>query len=604
MPKAARKKTTAPPPTSHDPATAYALAVLAGEIVAGPHVRAACNRHLDDLKTGADRGLVWDVDAVNRVVGFFRDVLTVEVEQQDDDGGVSSHAVPFVLHPSQAFIVGSLFGWKWTSGLRRFRRAYVEAGKGSGKSPLAAGIGHYMLMATGKLSAEVYSAATDKDQAAILFRDAVAMWQRSPQLHNRLVSSGVNPVWQLTDTRRASFFKPISSDKRGKSGIRPYCALIDEVHEHPNDEVIEMLRAGTKSNQDALIFEITNSGFDRKSVCWNEHEAFIRVVHGEAPNDTLFAYICALDENDDPFEDESCWIKANPTLGVTIKPQFIREQVNEAKGMPSKEAMVRRLHFCEWTDSEVAAFSRAAIEKVLGEVDADSLSEQYPCFGGLDLSRASDLTAFTLAWLLDATPDKWRFAAKTWFWTPKDTIADRSKKDRTPYDRWAAGGFMEAVPGKRIGYGWVADALGSICAKYNPQSIGCDQYGLENLRDHLNERGLALPCVVHPQGFQKRKVGEDETAFDGAEDISLWMPDSINKLEAAVIEDRIVIEDNPAMRMCMTGVIYETNRIGARMFAKDKATSRIDGAVSLAMAVGIATCGSVNREPEYQMLFV
>jgi len=570
-------------------------------------VRAACARHLKDLKDGKARGLVWDVDAVKRVIGYFRDVLTVEVERPDDDGGVTSSAVPFLLEPWQAFIVGSLFGWKKSDGLRRFRRAYVEIGKGNGKSPMAAGIGHYMLTATGKLRAEIYSAATDKDQAAILFRDAVEMWKRSPHLARRLVPSGINPVWQLTDTGKASFFKPISSDKKGKSGIRPYCALIDEVHEHPNNDVIEMLRAGTKGNQDALIFEITNSGFDRKSVCYSEHEYTIRVVNGEADNDQWFGFICSLDENDDPFNDETCWIKANPNLGVSIQPQFVREQVKEAQGMPSKEAMVRRLHFCEWTESESAAFSRAALEKVLGDVDVDSLSERgYPCFGGLDLSRASDLTALTLLWLLDETPDAWRFAAKTFFWTPKDTLVERSRKDKAHYDRWAGDGWMEAVSGKRIGYGWVADALGSICAKYQPVTIGCDQYGLENLREQLNDRGLSLPCVVHPQGFQKRKVGEDIAGPEGAEDVSLWMPDSINKLEAAVIEERIVIEDSPVMRMCLSSVIYEQNRTGHRMFAKDKATNRIDGAVSLAMAVGVATVGATPtikspwEDPDYK----
>jgi len=587
---AKRTKTTAPPPISADPATAYARGVVSGDIVAGPHVRAACKRHLDDLADGHKRGLVWDVAAVERVVGYFRDVLTVEVETQDDDGNVISAAVPFTLADWQAFIVGSLFGWKTGTGLRRFRRAYIEAGKGSGKSPLAAGIGHYMLTATGKLRAEVYSAATDKDQAAILFRDAVAMWERSPHLNRRLVSSGINPVWQLTDMAKASFFRPISSDKRGKSGIRPYCALIDEVHEHPNNDVIEMLRAGTKGNQDALILEITNSGFDRKSVCFSEHEYSVRIAHGEAENDAWFAYVCALDPEDLPFDDEACWAKANPTLGITIQPRFIREQVNEAKGMPSKEAMVRRLHFCEWTESENEAFSRAALENVLGDVDADALSERgYPCFGGLDLSRANDLTAFTLVWLLDETTDQWKFAAKTWFWTPKDTLAERSRRDRADYETWVKDGYMEAIPGKRIGYGWVADALGSLCARYQPVTVGCDQYGLENLREQLRDRGLALPCVVHPQGFQRRKVGEDEAGFDGAEDVSLWMPDSINKLEAAVIEERIVIDDNLVMRMCLKGVIYEMNRTGHRMFAKDKSTTRIDGAVSLAMAIGVAT---------------
>ena len=171
-----------------------------------------------------------------------------------------------------------------------------------------------------------------------------------------------------------------------------------------------MLRAGTKGNQDALILEITNSGFDRKSVCFQEHEYSIRVVHDNLENDAWFAYVCAMDPDDDIFGDENCWIKANPNLGVTIKRQFIREQVNEAIGMPSKEAIVRRLHFCEWTDSETAAFSRSALELVFGEVECLALSQAgNPCYGGLDLSRANDLTAFTLTWLLDRTADKWRF---------------------------------------------------------------------------------------------------------------------------------------------------------------------------------------------------
>jgi phage terminase large subunit-like protein len=594
--KRSKPPATTPPTASlpRDPATAYALAVTSNKIVAGPYVRAACRRHLDDLAKGHERGLVWDIAAVKHVIEYFQEVLTVEVEQISDDGlGVVSTADHFNPEPWQCFILGSLFGWKTSKGLRRFRRAYIEVAKGNGKSPMAAGIGHFMLTSTGKLRAEIYSAATDRDQAAILFRDAVAMWRRSAPLYKRLVASGQNPTWQLTDIARASFFKPISSDKKGKSGIRPYCALIDEIHEHPDNSVIEMLRAGTKGNQDALIFEITNSGFDRKSVCYSEHQYTAQVVNGDQINDQWFGFIASLDDKDDPFKDEKCWIKANPNLGVSIQLPFIREQVREAQGMPSKESMVRRLHFCEWVESESMAFSREMIMKVLGEVDGKELSSKgYPCFGGLDLSRASDLTALSLVWLLDETADKWKFAAKTFFWTPKDTIVERSKRDRAHYDRWAQDGFMEAVAGKRIGYRWIAEALGEICSQYEPVSIGCDQYGLENLREQLSDIGLSLPCVVHPQGFSKRIVSTKDYAYEGAEDISLWMPDSINKLEAAIIEERIVIEDNPVTRMCLSGVVYEMNRTGHRMFAKDKTTSRIDGAVSLAMAVGTATVTS------------
>lgn len=573
-----------------DQATAYAKAVAKGQIVAGPYVRAACNRHLSDLKHGHERGLVWDIAAAQRAINFFRDVLSVEVEEVDEFGEVHSRAVPFILQPWQAFIIGLLFGWKTETGFRRFRRAYVEIGKGNGKSPLAAGIGHYMLTALKKLRAEIYSAATDMDQASILFRDAVSMRARSPALRRRLLTSGINPVWQLTHTDSESFFKPISSEKKGKSGIRPYAALVDEIHEHPNNSVIEMLRAGTKGNQDALIFEITNSGFDRKSVCYQEHEYTVQVVTGVIDNDAWFGFVCSLDDGDEPFEDESCWIKANPNLGVSIHHPFIREQVQEAKGMPSKEGIVRRLHFCQWTDAESAAIPRAVWVANQREFDPDEMhAAGYPCYGGLDLSRARDLTALTLVWVIDTTPDQQRIAAKTWFWTPKDTLAERAKNDRAPYDVWVRQGHMEAVPGVRISYRWMASALTSICARYDPIMIGCDQYGLGELSEQLDEIGVSLPCVVHPQGFNRRKVGEKEDGPPGAEDVALWMPDSINKLENGLLEERMEVSPNPVLTMCAANVVYSQNRTGHRMFDKEKATGRIDGMVSLAMSIGCAT---------------
>lgn len=591
-----------------DRASAYALAVTSGKIIAGPHVRAACKRHLTDLREGGVRGLQWDLAAANRAIDYFETVLTVEKELLDDYGEMVSLAVPFHLEPWQCFIIGSLFGWKNATGLRRFRRAFVEIGKGNGKSPLAAGIGHYMLTALAKLRAEVYSAATDKDQAAILFRDAVSMWERSPNLRKRLVSSGINPVWQLTYLDRGSFFKPISSEKKGKSGIRPFCALVDEVHEHPDNSVIEMLRAGTKGNQEALLFEITNSGFDRKSVCWSEHQYSVEILEGAKENDAWFAFVCGLDEGDDPFEDEACWIKANPNLGVSIHPPFIREQVNEAKGMSSKEGLVRRLHFCQWTESESAAIPRATWMACQASPDddfdpADLLAKGVRPFGGLDLSRTRDLCAFTLTWVLDDKPDAWRFRSRTWFWTPKDTMAERAKKDRAPYVEWEKAGFIEAVPGPRVSYRWLAEALAGLVAEYDPVVIGCDQYGLERLLDQLGEIGATLPCVVHPQGFMRRVVDKKEIdqvlGETGAEEVSLWMPDSINKLEAALLEKRITVEVNPVMTSCAAGVVYEENKTGHRMFAKNKATTRIDGMVSLAMSIGVATIGPPKNRSSY-----
>ena len=202
--------------TSRDPVTTYAKNVLSGKIIAGPHVRAACQRHLNDLEQAAQRGFFFDLDKVKRVIGFYEDILRLN--------GGEYEGQPYRLLDWQKFIVGSLFGWVNADGYRRFRVAYVETAKGSGKSPLAAGIGSYGLVADYEARAEIYAAATKKDQAMVLFRDAVAMVNQSPDLSANLTKSGVGEsVWNLAYRKAGSFFRPISSDD-GQSGPRPHIA--------------------------------------------------------------------------------------------------------------------------------------------------------------------------------------------------------------------------------------------------------------------------------------------------------------------------------------------------------------------------------------------
>ncbi|EKN6392352.1 phage terminase small subunit P27 family, partial [Yersinia enterocolitica] len=285
---AEKKKKTRSPSSSVDPVTQYAIDVTSGKIVAGPDIRHACERHLRDLELGPARGLVWDVEAVSRVIAFFANVLKLN--------GGDHEGKPFILLSWQCFVIGSIFGWKSSDGTRRFRMVYVESGKGSGKSPLAGGVGLYCMMADKEPRAEVYAAATKKDQAMILFRDAVSMVDQSPALSQRVVKSGTGlNVWNLAFLQTGSFFKPISSDD-GQSGPRPHCALIDEVHEHKTNQVVEMMRAGTKGRRQALIFLITNSGHDKTSVCYDYHEYGKKVASGDLEDDSFFSFICSLDE--------------------------------------------------------------------------------------------------------------------------------------------------------------------------------------------------------------------------------------------------------------------------------------------------------------------
>ena len=571
--------------------TAWAEDVVAKRITAGPHVRDAAARHLKDLVEGPARGLVWDLVAAKKAIGFFPRNLRLN--------GGQFEGKPYVLHPSQAFRIGSLFGWKWRdTGLRRFRRFYDEEGKGNGKSPMLAGIGIFLMVADGEPRAEIYAAAAKKEQAAVLFQDAVAMRDQSPSLSARISKQGENPVWQMTYLGKGGdkrFFKPIANEAKsgGQSGPRPHGALCDEVHEHPSRDTIEMLERGFKFRRQPLLCMATNSGSDRKSICWEEHQHAVRVAAGIVDDDTTFAFVCALDEGDVWETDPTCWVKANPLLDETITTEFLAAQVKQAVQMPGKRNTIARLHFCQWTQSTTAAIKREAWLACKGKVDVAAMVEAgYPCYGGLDLSKTRDFTALTLVWVLDATKDAERFAAKTWFWTPKDTLADRSASDQAPYELWSEQGFIEAIPGDRLKYNWLADAVAKLNALAAPRSIGCDQYGLERLIEHLTEAGVTIPAEVHPQGFNKRIIEKDPSQPEGQQEIYLWMPDSINKLEAAIYDQRIIIDENPLMDSMAASVVYAENRTGHRMFDKPNAFGRIDGMVSLGMATGVALCRS------------
>jgi len=565
-----------------DPVTDYAERVLSSDIIAGPHVRDACNRHIDDLSRGHLRGLVWSIADVERVKSFFEQILTVEIEYTDDEGESVSEAVPFILEPSQIFIIGSIFGWK-KRGLRRFRRAYVEIGKGNGKSPLAAGIGHYMLTAQKKLRAEVYSAATDKDQAAILFRDAVAMWERSPNLFKRIIPSGQNPVWQLTMPATSSFFKPISSEKKGKSGIRPFCSLVDEIHEHKDNSVIEMLRAGTKGNREALMFEITNSGFDRSSVCWQEHEYSIKVCRGEIENDNWFAYVCALDEKDDPFEDESCWIKANPLLGVSIHHEFIREQVVEAKGIPDKQSLVKRLHFCVWSESANPLISYDAW---LACKDTDCTIEAgEKIYLGLDLAETTDLCALVA---VSATNGD---RLKAWFWKPKGMLRQQEEKDRVPYVRWAEEGYITACDGNCIEYADVAKKITEIWSEYTVLGMAYDRWRIKNIIKEL--AGLQFDVWVDKSTDEDVKDGSIEgPAIKSGLRIIPWgqgykdMGAAVDAIEKSVNKS-LKHDGNPVLTWNIGNATVAKDPAGNRKLDKSKSRFRIDGAQAATMAIGL-----------------
>ena len=574
----AKKKKASSATSPDDPTTQYARSVCSGEIVAGPHVRAQCARHLRDLDEGHKRGLRFDAKLAEHALGFFADVLKLN--------GGEFEGKPFKLLGWQTFVVGSLFGWLGSDGHRRFRVAYVETGKGSGKSPLAAGIGIKALVADHEPRAEIYSAAVKKDQAQILFRDAIAMVDQSPELAKRLTKSGTGErCWNLAYLAEGAFFRPISSDE-GQSGPRPHVALIDEIHEHKNNTVIEIMRAGTKSRRQALIFMITNSGANKRGPCWAYHEYGAKVAAGEWLDDAFFAYICKLDESDDPFESESCWPKANPSLQEADLPgyKYIREQVMQAKGMPSKEAIVRRLNFCQWTDAESPWISVEIWKEAYQAYELEDLRGRR-AVAGLDLSSTQDLTGLVFLVEPEHAEEPWRIVPFAWL--PDADLERKSQSDLRSdmYVRWKASGHLLTTPGRAISKRVILQKLSQMCEFF--EVIGCayDRWRIEDLLTMASDDGITLPPMIpFGQGYQS-------------------MSPAIETFERMLLNKEIVQPNHPVFNMCATNAVTDSDPAGNRKLDKERATGRIDLIVAAVMAAGIINKAETT-EPEYQFFVV
>lgn len=567
-----------------DRTTDYAKRVIEGEIIAGPNVRAACDRHIKDLERS---DIFFDVEKANRCIEFYEEELFLN--------GGEFEGVPFKLLPWQCFVVGSIFGWLGDDGYRRFRIAYIETAKGSGKSPLVAGLGIIGLTIDGEARAEIYAAAVKKDQARVLFRDAVAMVEMSPNLQQRLSLSGGADPTNIAYMSTGSFFRPISSEERGRgqSGPRPHMGILDEIHEHPTNTMVEMLRAGTKQRRQALIAMITNSGSDRRTPCWQYHEYGAKVSAGELDDDGFFAFVCGLDDGDDPFKSEDCWEKANPSLDVTPGRKYLREQVREAQGMPSKEALVRRLNFCEWVEGVNPLFSRDVWLATLHDLDLRDYEGQT-CISALDLSSKRDLTALSLIF-----QGKHGVDVVNVYWTPEDTLKERARSDMAPYEQWVKDGYLNAIPGKAIDYDVVAKFFIDLQDDYNitVDALAYDRWKIDHLKKAFTDIGVEF--------FDKKETdrgyGIEMLQFgQGFKD----MAPAIDTLESHVLNKTIRIQANPVTTMCAANAAIAKDPAENRKFEKSKSTGRIDGMVSLCMGVQAQALKEEEMDDEPEVFFL
>jgi phage terminase large subunit-like protein len=607
-----------------DPVTRYATDVVALRIVAARLVRLACQRHLNDLRDAKAKGLEWRPAAAQEALDFFPTVLVLPEETDvDEDVEVSADVMPeqgtpFVLTPFQQFIVGSLFGWfqirvSGKTGARRvqqrFRICYVEAGKGSGKTPMGAGLLIYLLIRHGVRGAQLFCAAVTKDQAKLAFADCVKMFEASPALKALITLTGNNLAVKST----GSFIRPISAEKRGLDGKRVQGAVVDELHEHRTATVVVKLIAGIKGRPNALIFIPTNSGFDRESICWEYHEYSRKILEGTLVNETWFAFVCHLDPCDrcvaagkqQPSDDcAECddwkvegphWLKACPNLGVSVSWQYQREQVRIGTDMPSQRNWVRRLNFCQWTAAidvwiPPEAWARCLSPAPRAQFHASLVKRE--CFIGIDLSELLDLSSAVLIFPRPIErPDQVRAVVdagghsafgldaidraidvRAYFWMPRNTITRRSTQDNVPYDEWARDGVagdtaLIATSGDMIDQDAIVDFLvGEVSETYHVRGIGFDISGAAGVATRLKRHfGDELVTVV-PQSFN-------------------FLNKPSKTLEALVVSRNLAHDGNPVMTLCMGNMAKEENPWRLIRPIKMSQRQRIDGGVALIDAI-------------------
>jgi phage terminase large subunit-like protein len=599
-----RKKPPRPTTTSRasdpDPTTAWARAVLAGKIVAGELVHAACDRHLRDLKDGPARGLVWRPEKAQHAIDFFPAVLTVTAG--------TKAGLPFDLLPWTLFCAGNLFGWYKYSGRLRFRHGWLETGKGQAKSPFMAAAGLYMVGFRGIPRAEGYAIAWDKDQANVPFKDAVAMCRAVIPGHDEgdtlesrgtaLIRGTLDNAWKIEFPETNSKFQSLANGEN-ISGPRPCFVLADEIHEFKSKAPIETWQeAIAKMPGDALMLLGTNTPATDQIVGTDYSEFYQGVATGRFKDDGAFAFIARVDKVDREkvFENEACWEKSLPALGLTFPVENIRDRVQTARILLSTSNSVKRLYFGIPLGASEFWIEENAWSAVQGVVDPAGL-KGCKCWLALDLSQKNDLTALTACW------DKGgKLYTKTWYWTTEEGLADREKSDNAPYREWVEKGFLNAVPGSVIEKTFVASFIAQIYAEHDVQELDFDPAGVSDFMQACEEIGLpiwlwegpetakrpGLKLISHGQGpkilFYKAIDPHTAKPIERPS-----MPRAVERLEDRILNSAIVIDASPVTYNCAANAYLEYDAFKNRFFSKKKSRGRIDGLVTNAMAVGAAT---------------
>lgn len=527
----------------------YVEGVLGGSIVACQQVKQCVRRYLDDLEQGASRGLSFDIEAAERAIDFFSYLKHSKGEWAGK---------PFRLAPWQTFVTWNLFGWKRENGFRRFRKCYVEVARKNGKSTWSAGIGNYLAFADNENGAEVYSCATKKDQAKIVHEEAVRMIRASPELLSYV------DIFKdsLTRPLRNQKFLPLGADEDTMDGLNIHGAIIDEVHAHKNYGVYDRIETATGARNQPLIFLITTAGVDRTSLCWDLHTYSEGLLSRSIEDDSFFSFVATLDEGDS-WKNPEVWLKSNPNLGISKKLDQMIELAEKAKRIPAALNSFLRFHLNVWTKQVKRWLDMDLWAENSGTLMPDDALRGRLCYGGLDLSSVSDISAFVLAFPQPSDPEALSLRCR--FWCPEEKLTDPHNRYGPQYQAWHRAGFLDVTPGNAIDYQFIRAEILNAASQFELKELAVDrlfqgyQLSMELADDGLTVVGMGM-------GF-------------------LSMAGPTRELERRLLVKKIHHGGHPVLRWMAENCAVKDDPAGNIKPDKANSQGKIDGIIALLLAL-------------------
>lgn len=482
-----------------------------------------------------------------------------------------------------------MFGTCRPDGNRQYRNLYCEVPKKNGKSEWGAALALKMLVADGEIGAEVYSAASDISQAALVYNVAAQMVRNSQVLSKRLKI--IDSRKRIIDYQTNSFYQVLSSEAFTKHGINPSAIIFDELHAQPTRELWDTLTEGTDyARSQQLVFAITTAGiYDQNSICWEVREHARQLIEGMIEDSTTLPVIYAIDKKEDKkkptkvfcgmskprlvkshkikadWENPQFWKLVNPSIGHIFTADKIKADLNKVKQQPARLNNFLRFRLNIWVNQIDRWIDMHAFDDCIGEIDPGKLLKRK-CYGGLDLASVNDLTALSLVFPPEKPNEKWQMIVKCY--VPEDSIVRRTKEHKVNYIMWRDAGYITATPGNVTDYNFILADILNADKIYNLRELAYDPYSAHQIATELdNDHGITM--VEHRQGY-------------------LSMSEPSKNFEKKILSGELLADKNPVLRWCVDNLVITEDAAGNIKPVKNKAREKIDAAVAAIMALGRA----------------